>query len=168
MKVVRAVLQRGLGKIEVGHPPSKLVVAVDGILDQATATDPANVEIVGADTGLYAGSISLSLDAAGSPLTIELDPPLPDQDCFTVSLSGMTSTAGADLLNPTFTVRTLAGDTDQDNLVEVGEMNACRNVIGQTADESNFLADWDCDGLIEVGDMNAIRNKIGKTAADCS
>ncbi|MHC4064527.1 MAG: dockerin type I domain-containing protein [Planctomycetota bacterium] len=146
---------------------SKLAVTVAGTLDEITATDPANVLIIGSNTGVYSGAVTLSLDGTGSVLTIEVSPPLADQDCFTVDLTGITSTDGADLLNPTFTVRTLAGDVSRDGEVTVSDKSLIKPKIGQPVDSQNFYFDVSCDGEISVSDKALVKPKIGNTALPC-
>jgi hypothetical protein len=84
-----------------------------------------------------------------------------------VDLTGITSTDGADLLNPTFTVRTLAGDVSRDGEVTVSDKSLIKPKIGQTVDPTNFYFDVSCDGEISVSDAALVKPKIGNAAPPC-
>ena len=80
----------------------------------------------------------------------------------------MTSTEGADILNPTFTVRTLAGDVNRSGRVNATDKNLVKGKIGEpplSADD--FLYDVNLSGRINATDKNLVKGWIGRTAAVC-
>ena len=107
----------------------------------------------------YTGSITIDPPAGGSLVTLHFDPQLPDETCCRITFSGDASGS--------VEVRSLAGDLNTSNLVEIGDRDAVKNAIGQAIDLSNFTKDQNANGIIEVGDMDSILNKIGHTAPPC-
>ena len=107
----------------------------------------------------YTGTMTVD-SPAGAMVTVHFDdPPLPDETCCRVTFSGDASGS--------VEVRSLAGDLNTSNLVEIGDRDAVKNAIGQAIDLSNFTKDQNANGVIEVGDMDSILNKIGHIAPDC-
>ena len=99
-------------------------------------------------------------------MTIDLAPPLPDQDCFTVDLTGMTSSDGAPLLNPSFTVTTLAGDVNFSGTVTTTDKDLILGVLGPI-DETTFYFDVNCNGSITTTDKDIIVGLLGNSAPAC-
>jgi len=107
----------------------------------------------------YTGTMTVD-SPDGIMVKVHFDaPPLPDETCCRVTFSGDASGS--------VEVRSLAGDLNTSNLVEIGDRDAVKNAIGQAIDASNFTKDQNANGIIEVGDMDSILNKIGHVAPDC-
>ncbi|MCP4245580.1 MAG: hypothetical protein GY778_00885, partial [bacterium] len=113
------------------------------------------------------GGVTPTLDPTGSILTIDLDPPLGDQDCYAIGLAGMTSTEGGDILNPTFTVRTLVGDVNRTGRVNATDKNLIKGKIGTPLSADDFLFDVNLSGRINATDKNLVKGWIGHTVAEC-
>jgi len=84
------------------------------------------------------------------------DPPLPNRECCTLTLSGGATGTGD--------VRMLFGDADRNGVVNSGDVNLVRAEIGTSAASSPvFWYDVDRNGAINAGDKNLVRAEIGGT-----
>ena len=106
----------------------------------------------------YTGSMTVG-PPVGSLVTLHFDPQLPDQTCCRITFSGDASGS--------VEVRSLIGDINRNNLVEIGDRESVKNQICRPITCQNLTKDQNCNGIIEVGDMDSITNKIGHTAPDC-
>ena len=92
-------------------------------------------------------------------LTIDLDTPLPDADCCTVTLSGDVSGA--------IEVRPLSGDVNRDAVVSTADASLVKPHFGEPLDGVNFLFDYNADGVISTADFSQIKPRFGGGAAVC-
>jgi hypothetical protein len=121
-----------------------------------------------------AGSVSAGVSCSESPgyqpqitvsgegtdlIAVEFDPPLPDQDCCTITLTG--GVEGG------FQVRTLAGDINRDGKVTTGDMSIIKPHFREYTDEDNVLYDFNCDGVITTSDFSQIKPLLQHTAPAC-
>jgi hypothetical protein len=92
-------------------------------------------------------------------IAVEFDPPLPDQDCCTITLTGD--------VEGRFQVRTLAGDINRDGRVTTGDMSIIKPHFREHTDEENFLYDFNCDGVITTADYSMIKPLLQHIAPGC-
>jgi hypothetical protein len=141
--------------------PGELRAAFEIEMDPVTCTDPGNVSIVGVNSGVYTGPISLSLDVTGKVVIIEPGQPLPDADCYTVDLTGMESQWGAAPLDRTFTFAVLVGDADRDGVVDTVDIAALKQRLGRTASVNRAKYDINRDGWISPADASSVKQRLG-------
>jgi hypothetical protein len=55
----------------------------------------------------------------------------------------------------------LAGDTNEDTRVNIGDTNQTKLRSGQLADQNTFRSDVNLDGRINVGDTNFVKAHSG-------
>jgi hypothetical protein len=55
----------------------------------------------------------------------------------------------------------LAGDTNADTRVNIGDTNETKGRVGQTTNNANFRNDVNRNGNIAGGDVNAVKNGSG-------
>ncbi len=162
-------LDLSVADIEPRNPGvTELVVAFDQPMDVLTAEDPANVSIIGVNNPSPAVVATPTLDGSGLSLTIALSSALPDGDCYTVDLTGMTA-AGLDLdpLAASFTVQALRGDTNVVEVVSTGDSAVIKPHFGEALDASNAAFDFDANGVISTGDASVIKPLFGNATPGC-
>jgi len=94
-------------------------------------------------------------------LTQPIDPntsrPVPDR----VTLVLFRVNDGSDIGDVGVQFAILAGDTNADTRVNVGDTNQVKGNSGQATSEANFRTDVNLDGRINVGDVNFVKNYSG-------
>ncbi|MBN2582734.1 MAG: hypothetical protein JXL80_06665 [Planctomycetes bacterium] len=111
---------------------------------------------------------SLTLDASGHAITVNLSAPLPDGDVFTLSLADVLRTpAGKPLPDSgAVAVTVLAGDVDGSGEVTAADMLAIRARAGSPLTAATCGFDVDDSGGITAEDMRAVRTRIGRKVPD--
>ena len=84
-----------------------------------------------------------------------------DQQSITVNLTNVADSTGNTLSAASVTMGVLAGDTNGDGRINVGDSNQTKSRSGQTIDASNFTSDVNLDGRINVGDTNFVKSRSG-------
>jgi len=146
----------------------EVVVGMNVSADPATVT--ADHVQVSCAVSAYSGAVAAELeDAEGcgrSVVVLAFEPALPDRDCCTIGLAGMTSAYGqpADV---TLAVRTLAGDVDRSGTVSSVDASSIKPYFGTPADATFFLYDIDASGTVSSVDASSIKPRFGNTAPDC-
>ncbi len=147
---------------------SDLLVSFDQVMDAATAEDSANLSIVGVNNPAPAVTATLTLDGPGTGLTIALSAALPDEDCYTIDLTGMTAGGVAlDPLSSSFSVQALQGDIDRNGVVSTGDASIIKPHFGEAADAANAVFDFDVNGIISTGDASLIKPLFGHATPGC-
>jgi hypothetical protein len=100
-----------------------------------------------------------ALNGAGTELTINLRN-VSDAQTLTITLQNVV-TAGGAATNLPFQVMYLAGDTNEDTRVNVGDTNQTKGNSGKLTDSFNFRTDVNVDGRINVGDTNFVKAHAG-------
>lgn len=125
-------------------------------LDLTAGTVSASVSC-DVDTG-YAPTVTVSPDM-GTTIRVQLAPPMPNQDCCTITLTG-----GAE---DSFRIITLVGDVDRDGAVTAGDEGLVQGELGNPLDAANFHFDVSADGLINPLDVSMVQSRTGNTAPAC-
>ncbi len=144
---------------------SRLVVTFDMPMDRTTAENAGLVSITGVDNPSPAVTITPVLSVSGLELTLDVSPALPDGDCYTVDLAGMT--AGGVKLSPaasTFVVRALEGDSTGDGLTNAVDNSSRKSRFGQVAYPCNLRWDVNLDGAVTAVDNAQTALRFGGTA----
>jgi hypothetical protein len=136
-------------------------------MDPVTATDPANVSIVGVNSGSYAGAVNLSLDSTRKVVIIEPGEALPDADCYTVDLTGMTSQWGASPRDRTFRFAILVGDANRDGSVSTADASGIKQRLGLPVTTDRTKYDINHDGSISTADSSSVKQRLGNVAPSC-
>jgi len=105
----------------------------------------------------YSGSISTL--GGGETIGVEFDPPLPADDCCTITLSGG--------LDDTFAVATLEGDVDRNLMVNSVDFSAIKPWFGAAVGGESFLYDVNVDGLINSLDGAVVKPRFGHQLPGC-
>jgi hypothetical protein len=106
----------------------------------------------------YGGTATVTADG-GTTVIVEFSPPLPDQNCCEISLSGDTE--------DTFSVSTLAGDTNLSGDVTAADALATKLYFGFTADAGNATFDYNVSGEITAADYLQLKVNFGHSAPVC-
>jgi hypothetical protein len=133
-------------------------------LDPATVTG-SSVAVTCADAGPYSGSITASLDGPGI-VVVQFSPALPDQDCCTITLPGVTTAAGFPI-TASASVRTLRGDVNRNGLASTADASRIKPYYGKRASAANFVFDYDTDGRMTKSDFAAVIPAFGHAAPTC-
>ena len=142
----------------------KLEVVFDTAMNAAT-TIPANVSVIGCNSGAYSGTIGTSLEPVEKKvLTITFDPALADVDVFTVDLAGMESEGGGGLADSDFEIVGLQGDVDRNETTATTDASLIKPFYGQTTSQGTAAYDFDCSGLIATTDGSLIKPYYGNQA----
>jgi fibronectin type III domain protein len=80
---------------------------------------------------------------------------------LTVTLTGITDTAGNSTASLSAVMGVLAGDTNGDRRVNVGDSNQTSSRSGQVTNSTNFPSDVNLDGRVNVGDANFVAAHSG-------
>ncbi len=107
-------------------------------------------------TGTVAGSPTF----AGNTMTVNLAG-VTNAQLLTLTLSNVTDSFGQTYPNTAFGASFLAGDTNGDGFVNVGDSLQTRNRSGQGTDSTNFRSDVNLDGAVNSGDTLLIRARSG-------
>jgi len=110
------------------------------------------------DYAAYTGTVTPYADG-GSTIAVEFDPPLPADDCCTISLTGD--------LEAGYSIATLEGDVDRNLIVNSIDASAIKPRFGQATDEANFIYDVGCDGIVSSLDYSAIKPRFGHQLPGC-
>lgn len=95
----------------------------------------------------------------GNSIAVQFDPPLPADDCCTVSFSG--GVVGD------YAIATLQGDVNRDLVVNTTDFSAVKARFGQVTDAANFRYDTNADGVINTLDSSAIKARFGASVPNC-
>ena len=146
----------------------RLDVLFNGAMDAVTATDAANVLVTdSAGTPVLFDTLGLNLSPTQDTLSIDLFPSLVDSDCYSVDLTGMLSVDGADILNPTFTVRPVRGDINRDGVTSTSDASIIKPKFGGDAAIEGPEFDFNADGVISTADFSQVKPLFGNSAASC-
>jgi len=99
------------------------------------------------------------IDTARNEITINLKN-VSDAQTLTITLDSM-SAGGAAPINFAFPMMVMAGDTNEDTRVNVGDTNQTKERSGSLTASSNFRSDVNLDGRINVGDTNFVKARAG-------
>jgi len=110
-----------------------------------------------------AGAVSGSPVASGNTVTVALSG-VADRQTVAVMLSGVTPAGGGTASEVTVSFTRLAGDLNQDRVVNSVDISRISLYYGQTANATNFSADANCDGVINSVDLAVIRANYGGSA----
>jgi hypothetical protein len=121
-----------------------------------------------AETLASVGSVSMTGtgDASGAigPDTrqyiVNLDG-VANEQIITVTLADVTDSAGRNSSSTSISMIVLAGDTNADKRVNVGDTNQTRSRSGQLTTDTNKRSDVNLDGRVNVGDTNFVRAHSG-------
>lgn len=106
----------------------------------------------------FTTSVATAADGSGT-IAIEFDPPLPPNDCCTITFdNGVSDVYG---------VATLEGSVDEDLVVNTLDFSAVKARFGHRVNASNFRYDVNCDGVINTLDSSAIKARFGSALARC-
>jgi len=147
---------------------SKLEIKYALEMDPCTTTDPCNLVVTPAGDVIISSDISLSLNGPDNTiLTIEFDPPLPDQYCYEVDVGQMTT--GNDFLttNGVFPVRSLVGDVTRDGYVSQADVDEVDLYLGQSVNSQNYHCDIDGNGIVNSVDSMQVQSRLGNEVAKC-
>ncbi len=133
----------------------------DGVqLMEFDVTEPALLVGANVDCAPTAYTGTWTTMAYGTTLvTVAFDPPLPDQNCCTVTLTND--------VQDSVTVRTLAGDANGDGETNAVDNSQRRLWFGESADVSGAEWDTNCSGAVDAVDNSQTRLRFGHTAAAC-
>jgi hypothetical protein len=84
-----------------------------------------------------------------------------NEQLITVNLLNVTDSAGNGSSTIPISMIVLAGDTNADKRVNVGDTNQTRSRAGQLTNDTNKRSDVNLDGRINVGDTNFVRAHSG-------
>lgn len=141
----------------------KLTCLLSAAANPATLS-AATVTVMGQRTGSQAGLIqSLTLDASGTLLTIQLLPALPNADRYTVTLTPeVKDTAGNRYTGRTsLLVSALIGDANASGTVTATDMLAVRSAFGQAVTAATARFDLSGSGSISADDVLVVRTGAG-------
>lgn len=138
--------------------PSQLIFNFSEPITTATnGTTPAASNFTISNATFSSASIS------GGTLTLNLTAAV-DHTVVTVGLVGIQDLAGNALSGSSgLSVRSLVGDVDQNQSVDVFDLQGVKNHLLQTTNASNFLFDVDNSGTVDVFDLQAVKNNLFQT-----
>lgn len=137
--------------------PTRIVVTFDADVQGLDGLDSSDVE-------LSSGTVS-SLTLNGAELTINLSG-VTNTDVLNISFPGVASASNTvATVTDALCLEVLAGDINNDRLVNVFDMVAVRNALNQPVTASNFQADVTASGAIDIFDLTSVRNHVGLIAA---
>jgi hypothetical protein len=90
---------------------------------------------------------------------------VPNAQRVTVTLHGVTDTAGSSSASISVPIDFLFGDTNADRVVNVADAQQTRSRSGQTAAMGNFRSDVNLDGTINGADALLVRQQSGNAIA---
>jgi hypothetical protein len=101
------------------------------------------------------------MNATNTELTINLRN-VSDAQTLNITIQGVAVGGG----NPTDVVipmTVMAGDTNEDTRVNVGDTNQTKSNSGSLTNQGNFRTDVNVDGRINVGDVNFVKAHAGSS-----
>jgi len=104
------------------------------------------------------GPVTSSAD--GTEVTVRLKN-VTNAQTLTVTLLGVS--VGTNSNNIAVPMVVLAGDTNEDTRVNVGDTNQTKSRSGYLTNEDNFRSDVNLDGRINVGDTNFVKSNSGSS-----
>lgn len=143
---------------------TKIELELSEDLAPATVTAAA-VEVNCAQAGTYSGHITASPDGARG-LIVAFAPALPDQDCCTIAMPGITTARGASV-TARAKVRTLRGDVDRNGLASMADASQIKPKYGKPTGAANFIFDFNASGRVGYDDFAAVIPTFGDTAPAC-
>jgi hypothetical protein len=125
---------------------------------QVVVTFAAPVSVTSAAVTGGTGSVSSTV-VAGNEVTVNLAG-VANEQTIGITLFGVNDGTGA--ANVVVPMSILAGDTNADKRINVGDTNQTRSRSGQLVNATNFRSDVNLDGRINVGDTNFVRSHSGE------
>ena len=103
------------------------------------------------------GGATGTATVSGAVVTVDLHN-VADVQALTITLTSVNGGGNVSVL-----MNVLAGDTNEDMRVNVGDTNQTKSRSGQTLDQNggNFRSDVNLDGRINVGDTNFVKAHSG-------
>jgi len=153
------------GYVESRQAVGRLAITFTGPVDPATVV-PGAVTLAGQVSGDLSGLIeSLTLDGAGTTLTVTLAAPLPDAERCTVTVTDALRSAGGQAVSgdADVAIGVLAGDVDASGQVTSADVLAVRAAVGQALSGATAACDVDLSGTITGADMAAVRARLGRS-----
>lgn len=141
---------------------STLLVTCSEPIDPVTV-DTGCVQITGV-TNLDQSSLvkAVTVEGDGKVLRIALSAALPDQDSYTLTISGPCDLAGNPLGGDrNILLHELHGDANGNGTVDIGDLLAVRGRFGTAVDEDSARYDVNRNGTIDIGDMLYVRSNFG-------
>ena len=92
---------------------------------------------------------------------------LPDADCYTVDLTGMTSQWGASPRDRTFMFAVLVADATCDGMVSTVDASGIKGRLGLPVTEDLCRYDINHDGWISTPDRSSCKARLGNVAPSC-
>lgn len=137
-------------------------------MDPYTATDPCNLVVTPAGGVAISSDIYLTLNGPNNTkLTVEFDPPLPNQYCYEIDVGQMTTTNEFLVSNGVFPIRALVGDVTRDGYVSQDDIDEVDIYLGQVVNSQNFHCDIDGNGTVNSTDHTQVLNRLGNKVAGC-
>lgn len=124
---------------------------------QVVVTFAAPVTLTSAAVTSGTGSVSSTI-VAGNEVTVNLTG-VANEQTIAITLFGVNDGTGPG--NAVIQMSILAGDTNADRRVNVGDTNQTKSRSGQTTNNGNFRSDVNLDGRINVGDTNFVKSHSG-------
>lgn len=106
----------------------------------------------------YTATVTTVTDGS-STVYVEFEPPLPSNDCCTITFAGGVADVQA--------VATLECSVDGNLVVDILDFTAVKSRFGQGVDSTNFRYDLNRDGVINSLDSSAIKARFGNSLAGC-
>ena len=126
-------------------------------------TNPLS-NVTGASVTSGTGSVSSSgIDSSDAHNYIVNLTGVTDAQIITVSLGNVRDSAGNSVSAISASMNVLAGDTNADTRVNVGDTNETKSNSGSLTNQNNFRTDVNLDGRINVGDVNFVKAHSGSS-----
>jgi len=121
----------------------------------------ALTNVGGATVSSGTGSVSSSAIGSDAHQYIVNLTGVTNAQIITVSLTNVTDSAGNSSSAISASMHVLAGDTNADTRVNVGDTNQTKSRSGSLTNEDNFRSDVNLDGRVNVGDVNFVKSTSG-------
>ncbi len=142
---------------------TQLGVTFDFAIDPQSI-DGETVMLTGGVSGDLSNLVSsVTLDASGRNMTIDLSQPLHTDQSLVVTISSTLRGTDGSALDGTRSImmRLLPGDVDGSGRVEAADMRAIRQAVGQSLTAGNCHLDVDGSGAISGNDLREVRGRLG-------
>ena len=97
---------------------------------------------------------------AGNTMTVDLSG-VTDVQKVTITLSGVTGTAGQTLASASVSMNVLIGDVNQSKAVSGSDIAQVKSLAGVPVDATNFKADVAVSGMINASDVGLVKSRSG-------
>ncbi len=144
--------------LDILPPASQIeprLAGADSIEIDVSGGTATSASITCVNSGAYGGLITVT--QVGGTVTVDMAPPLPDQDACTITLDTGCSVC----------VRTLAGDIDRNGIVSTGDASIIKPHFGQSATVAGAEFDFDQNDIVSTGDASIVKPRFGHTAPSC-